>query len=719
MLAVGGDLMANRPKFWDNFLSSIQTNAVAVAVVVIVLMMFVPTGKVFISIAMVLNLAIAFIILLTVIYTPHAADLSSFPRVILLETLFGLAVNISSTKLILTADKNGADATMANQSIMVKTFANIVAGDNLVVGFIIFIVLIVVQVVVITKGAARVSEVSARFTLDSMNNKMFDIQNELNSGAITEEEAKRQKAQIRKEIDFYSAMDGSSKFVSGNVKVGIFITALNLVGGIITGMTTGHMSFQEAIQDYAKLTIGDGLMSQLPSLMISFATGLLVTGSSTSELIGDQLKREFTISGTIYIIVGSALTIMGIAFHNMSSLILIPIGGGCIYMGIRLQNTKKKEEEKKVAEAQAAKSAKQTGGSPDDISPIVTLDPLSLDLGYALIPLVDKEKGAELLERVTRIRRECGLDLGLIVPPIRIRDNMSLDPSEYSFKIRGIEAGRSKLHLGYYMCMNTSNVPKDKELPGEKTKDPAFGMEAIWVPEERRAEAEKVGYTVVDPPTIIATHLTEIIHHHAADILDRQEVSSIIAKVKEQNPVIVDEVLSGDHKFTYGEIEQVLKNLLAEQVSIRNMVVILETLANFAPITKDPWLLTEKVREALGLQICLQYVDDDKTLRVLTIAQPLAKTILEHKVSEPGSKPFVAFDPATGRKFISAMSSTIAAVRATSYVMPIILCPAEVRQLVKSATEREMPDIVVLSVNEVVAAGNEIKLETIGEINVE
>jgi len=722
MLAVGGDLMANKPKIWSSVISSIQNNAVAVAVVLTVIMMFAPAVKEIISISMILNLSISIIIVLTVIYTKHAADFSSFPRVILLETLFGLAINISSTKLILMNPVSGSGNAidMSGQSIMVKSFADIVAGDNVVIGFIMFIVIIVVQVAVITKGAARVSEVSARFTLDSMNNKMFDIQNELNSGAITEEEAKRQKAQIRKEIDFYSAMDGSSKFVSGNVKVGIFITALNLVGGIITGMTAkgNALSFADAFKSYAKLTIGDGLMSQLPSLLISFATGLLVTGSSSSELIGDQIKEEFSIDGTIYIIVGGTLLLMGLVFHNLATLLLFLIGGMFIFVGTRLRRDKKKESETKEAADKAAKASKQTGGSPDEISPIITLDPLALDLGYALIPLVDEKKGAELLERVKRIRREAGLDLGFVVPPIRIRDNMSLDPSEYSFKIRGIEAGRSKLHLGYYMCMNTSGIPNDHEITGEKTKDPAFGMDAIWIPEEKRMEAEKAGYAVVDPPTIIATHLTEIIRGHAADILSRQEVSAIIAKVKETYPVIVDEVLSGDHKFTYGEIEQVFKNLLSEQVSIRNMVVILETLANFAPITKDPWLLTEKVREALGLQICLQYADEEKTLHVLTLAQPLAQKILEHRVAEPGSKPFVAFDPVDGRKYINAMSSTIAAAKSQNY-MPIVLCPAEVRQLVKASTEREIPGLVVLSVNEVVAAGTEIKLETIGEINVQ
>lgn len=709
-----------RSNFLNNLLSS-QNSLIAVAVVITVLMMFIPLSKGLIDIAMVLNMAISLTILLTVIYTKRAAEFSSFPRLILLVTLFGLAINISSTRLILTGYQ-GHGRLMNGQSEMVKAFAQIATGNSELVGFIIFIILIVVQVVVVTKGATRVSEVTARFTLDSMNNKMFDIQNELNSGIITEEEASRKKAQIRQEVDFYSAMDGASKFVSGNVKAGIFITALNLVGGFITGMVLGGMTFQEALSSYIHLTIGDGLISQLPALMLSFATGMLVTGGSSDEVIGEQLKQNFSVSGTVYVIVGTALIVMGLAFHNLSAVVLIPIGALFIFVGLRMRSILEKEEEKKKsglgAGGTAVSGGKKAGGSAEEVSPVVNLPELSLDLGYTLVPLVDREKGAELLERVTRIRREEALDLGLVVPPIRIRDSMSIDPEEYSFKIRGIEVGRAKLKLGYYMCLNTGNVPKERQIPGEKTHDPAFGMEAVWIPEEKRVEAEKVGYAVIDPPTIIATHLTEIIKRHAADILTRQTVSSIVTKIKETNPVIVDEVLSGEHKFTYGEIESVLKNLLEEQVSIRNMVTILETLANFAPITKDSYFLTEKVRQALGAQICLQYTDEHKTLHVLRLSQPLSEKILEHRVEQPGQKPFVAFDPVDGRNYIDAMSSSIAAVRDRNF-LPIVLCVDEVRQLVKSSTEREIPGLVVLSVSEVMAAGGEIKVETLGDINVQ
>lgn len=707
----------------NKVLSFISGNAVAVAVIMTVLMMFIPLNKVIIDIAMAINLAIAFIILLTVIYTSRASDFTSFPRVTLLVTLFGLAINIASTRLILTHPVgNGASlGSIPGQSALVQAFASIVTGKNIVVGFIIFIILIVVQVVVVTKGAGRVSEVSARFTLDSMNNKMFDIQNELNSGAITEEEASKRKEQIRREVDFYSAMDGSSKFVSGNVKAGIFITVINLVGGIITGMIGNDqipgMDFGQAFRSYANLTIGDGLMSQLPALMLSFATGILVTGSSADEVIGEQLKKNFSVSGTAYVIVGAALAVMGVAFFGGATFVLVPVGGIFIYVGLRMQKMQKVEKQKEETKIQAAKNKKQVGSSPDDMS-VAQPDPLSLDLGYALVTLVDKEKGAELLERITRIRREQALDLGLVIPPIRIRDSMNIEPDEYSFKIRGIETGRSRLKLGNYMCLNTGSVKKEHIMSGEKTYDPAFGMEAIWLPENKRAEAERVGYAVIDPPTIIATHLTEIIRRNAADILTRQEVSSIINKVKETNPVVVDEVINGPDKLSYGQIEAVLKCLLEEQVSIRNMVVILETLSNFAPISKDPYLLAEKVRHALGAQICLQYADERKVLPVLMLSQTLAENIMDHKAVIAGQKPFVAFNPVEGRNYIEAMSASIVAAREKNY-LPIVLCPDEVRQLVKSSTERELPGTIVLSISEVNAAGNSIKVECIGEINVQ
>ena len=706
--------MPEKQTLGKTIFSFITSNILPVAALVVVMFMFIPLGKTVIDIMMVINLAVSFVILLTVVYMKRAADFSSFPRVVLLVTLFGLAINVASTRNILM-NPVSPSGIMTGQSEMVQAFANIVAGDNVIIGFIIFIILIVVQVLVVTKGADRVSEVSARFTLDSMNSKMFVIQNQMQSGSITEDEANLKIAQLRQEIDFYSAMDGSSKFVSGNVKAGIFITVVNLVGGMITGIMAG-LSPMDALNSYAKLTIGDGLMSQLPALLLSFSTGLLVTGSSSEEFLSDQLKKQFSLDGTIYCIVGAALAVLGFAFHNGSTFYLVGIGAVLVIFGARIKKSQETQAvAKKAAEAES-RSKKQTGSGPEDLSPVVKLDELSLEIGYALFPLVDKEKGAEILERITKIRREEAHDLGLVVPPIHIIDQMELEPEEYSFKIRGIEVGRSRLKIGYYMCLNTGNVPKDKIIVGEQTRDPAFGMEAIWLPESRKLEAEKAGYAVIDLPTILATHLTELIKRHAANILTRQEVKNIVEKIRESNPVVVDEVMSGEHKFTYGEIEAVLKNLLAEQVSIRNMVTILETLGDYGKITRDIWQLSEKVREALGAQICSQYVDENKVLHVMNLSQELSQKILEHRAEVPGKKPFVAFDPVDARRFISAMGKYISAVRDRNF-LPIVLCPDEVRLLVKSATEREIPGLVVLSIGEVMAAGPDIKVEALGEIN--
>lgn len=707
--------MAEKRGSSGSILNFVLRNSLAVGVIVVVLFMFIPLPTAFIDLAMVINLALSFIILLTVIYMKRAADFTSFPRVVLITTIFGLAINISSTRNILVHPVK-TSGHMAGQSEMVQAFANIVAGDKVLIGFIIFIILIVVQVLVITKGADRVSEVTARFTLDAMNNKMFTIQNQINNGSITEEEGELKINQLRQEIDFYSAMDGSSKFVSGNVKAGIFITVVNLIGGIVTGTMAGA-SITDALDSYAKLTIGDGLMSQLPSLLLSFSTGLLITGSNDGDLLSDQLKEQFSANGTIYVIVGATLVALGLAFHNGATATLVPIGILFIFVGSRLSHLKTKEEEQKTVEAEKAKNSPQKGnGGPEEISPVVKLDELSLEIGYALIPLVDDEKGAELMSRVKRIRREAALDLGLVIPPIHIMDQMELSPEEYSFKIRGIEAGRGRLKLGHFMCLNTGNVPKDREIVGEKTKDPAFGMDAIWLPDSKRLEAEKAGYAVIDAPTIIATHLTELIRRNASKILSRQSVSAIIEEIKKTNPVVVDEVTTGDHRFSYGEIEAVLKNLLEEQVSIRNMVVILETLGDYGKLTRDPWTLTEKVREALGAQICQQYADENKVLHVLNLSQSLAQKILDHRADMPGKGPIVAFDPVDARNYISTMSNAVAAVRERNY-LPIILCPSEVRRLVKSSTELEMPGIIVLSINEVMAASPNIKVESLGEIN--
>ena len=701
----------------EKFLSFVSKYALGITLVFIIVMLVIPFPNFLVDIFMTSNLLFSIILLLTVLYTPRASSLSSFPQIILLFTIYGIGINVASTRLILTADgTKGLAALSQNQSAMVQAFANIVANDNIVIGFVIFIIFIVVQVLVITKGAGRVSEVAARFTLDSMSTKQFDIDNQLSQGSITEEEARIQKEQLRRDIDFYSNMDGASKFVSGNVTAGIFITVINLVGGFLVGMLQYKLSWTDALNLYSKLTIGDGLLSQLPSLLLSFSTGLLVTGDKSNENLGEKISKEFTVESRIFTIAGTVLLLMAIAFHNKTALFLIPIGGLVIFYGYNLTKKKEKDAIKKAQEEQKAREqSMQVKNNPesDSVSP---LDPLQLQIGYALIPLVDKEKGAELLERITRIRKECANEMGLPVPRIRIIDNMSLDPNVYSFQIRGIEVASSTIRLGYYMCMNTGSVTE--EIAGEKTKDPAFGMPAIWVPEENRSEAEQAGYAVVDPPTLIATHITEVIRAHAAEILGRQEVETLINSVKEQNPIVVNEVLHGEQrKFSYGDIEKVLQGLLREQVSIRNMVTILETLANFGSISSDPYFLTEKVREALGVQICLQYADSDKHLRVINLGQDWVNLISENiHIPQDGSAPFVGFDLETGRQWTKCVSEKIAQTRSLGY-MPIILAAHQIRPYVHYLLESEMSGVVVLSDSEVLKAGKSIQLEVLGEIS--
>lgn len=677
---------------------------VAIGAIVMVMMLIVPLPSVLLDLLLALNLVLNLLILLIVLYTRRATDFSVFPTLILVSTVFGLGLNVSSTRLILSGH--------GKEVHMVKAFSTFVVGntkgsEGLVIGFVIFIILIAVQAFVITKGSTRVAEVAARFTLDAMPTKNMSIEAEYNSGAITEEEARARKVEIQKEADFYGAMDGASKFVSGNVKIGIFITVINIVAGLIFGMIFRGEAFGAAIATYASLTIGDGLLSQLPSLFVSVATGLIVTRSVSDGTLGSDIKSQFSRNAKVYYV--GAGTMMGIAIlPGFPWYVLIPIAAALAYVGRQLQSADAASFKKSIEKAEQ-KEKEKTGENPADMSPVVPLDPLSLELGYGLIPLVDKDKGAELLERVTRIRRESALDLGLVVPRIRIIDNMRLEPSEYCFKIKGVEVARGRIRMGWYLGINPGGVSED--LPGEKTTDPTFGLPAIWIADENRERAERAGYTVVDPPSIIATHLTEIIKRHASEILGRQEVQSIVETIKKDYPAVVDEVMK---LCSLGEIQKVLQGLLREQVSIRNMVVILETLADYRPVTKDSTVLIEKVRQSLSRQICLQFVDDARTLHVLTIEPSLVQKIVESRV-DTVQGPIAALEPAVQRAWIRSLSRSVASVQQAGYV-PIILCPEEARILVKSSTEREIPDLVVLSVPEI---ANDIKVEAIGEIKQE
>ena len=681
---------------------------IAFTVVVVILMIIVPLPTVLLDLLMALNLTFTLTVLLIVLFTARATDFSVFPSLLLVSTIFSIALNVSSTRLIFTMGKqfNGA---------MIRAFSSFVIGssgtEGLVIGFVIFIIIIAVQAFVITKGAQRVAEVSARFKLDSHPTKSMSIDAEYNSGVITDEEAKERKKQLQREDDFYGAMDGSNKFVSGNVKVGIFITILNVVAGMIIGMIFRGEPFVEALQTYTTLTIGDGLLSQLPSLFLSVATGLLVTRMVDEGSFGEDIEKQFSQIGWIYFVAAATLGVLGV-LPGFPHVILFLLAVGLAFVGWKIDRSGKinKAAKEKTATAQGQASQKQNGELPGEISPIVPLDPLSLELGYALIPLVDKEKGAELLERITLIRRESALDLGLVAPRIRIIDNMRLEPSEYCFKIKGVEVARGKIRMGWYLSINPGGVLE--ELPGERTTDPTFGLPAVWISEENRERASRAGYTVVDPPAIIATHLTEIIKRHAAEILGRQDVQAIMDALRKEYPAVIDEVAK---VCSLGEVQKVLQGLLREQVSIRNTVVILETLADFRPITSDVSILVEKVRQALGRQICLQYADENKILHVLTIEPSLSQKITESRI-DTITGPVAALEPAEQRSWIRALVQAVTVVQKNGF-LPIVLAPeASARVLVKNSTNREIPDLVVLSIPEI---AKDIEVEVLGEISLE
>ena len=679
------------------FLKEGSDALVAVGVILVVMMLIIPLPAIILDTLQSSNLVLSLLILLIVLYTVRALDFSIFPTILLVSTVLSLALNISSTRLILSKGGNF-------DGRIVRAFGSFVTGssgtEGLVIGIIIYIIIIAVQFLVITKGATRVAEVAARFTLDSLPGKQMAIDAEYSNGSISEQEAQHRKRDLQKEVDFYGAMDGASKFVQGNVTVGILITIVNIVGGLLVGLTIHGETLTEAVNTYVSLTIGDGLVSQFPSLLVSTATGLIVTRAVSDGSFGQDLARQFARQDKIYWIAAVFLLLLAL-LPGFPWYVLIPLAALSIVMAFRLGRSRKQSEEKTAAVRQ------EPADTSRDFPKVAPLDPVSLELGYGLVPLVDKEQGAELLERITKIRREIVLDLGLIVPRIRIIDNMRLEPSEYCLKIRGVEVGRGLLRMDHFLCINPGGVKT--EIEGEKTTDPAFGLPAIWVSERDRDRAERAGYTVVDPPSIIATHLTELIKRNSANILGRQEVKSLLDGLREDYSAVVEEVRE---TLGLGDIQKVLQGLLKEQVSIRNMVSILETLADFAKVAKDdiPYLI-EKVRQGLARQICLQYADDEKIIHVITLQPELEQEIIESR-QPTAAGPIPALPPEVQRLWVKASLNTVRKVQEMGY-LPIVLTQEISRVLVKTGLRRDIPELVVLSVPEIIS---EVNVESLGTI---
>ena len=666
---------------------------IAFGVVFVVMMLIIPLPTVILDLLMAVNLMLSLLIILLVLYNSDPLEFSIFPTVLLISTVFGLALNVSSTRLILGegAEFNGR---------IIRAFATFVVGtegsQGLVIGFIIFIILVAVQFMVITKGATRVSEVAARFALDGLPAKQMAIDAEYSAGAITEEETRSRKKHLDDTVQFYGSMDGATKFISGTVKVSIVITMVNIIGGLIVGTTIHGEPLQQALGTYVSLTIGDGLVSQVPILLVSVATGLIVTRSISEGSFGSDVQSQFSRQSRIYFVAAAFMALMGI-LPGFPWYLMFPLALLTGFLAYRL-NRRGAAESEAVPESAPEET--------QEISPVVPLDPISLELGFGLIPLVDKDQGAELLERVTRIRKESALDLGLVVPRIRIMDNMRLEPSEYTFKLRGTEVGRGTIRMGHLMAINPGGERESPE--GEPTTDPAFGLPAKWITEASRERAERAGFTVVDGPSIIATHLTEILKKHAGEIIGRQEIRAMLDTLKNDYPAVVEEVTKA---FSLGEIQKILQGLLDERVSIRNLVVILETLGDFSSISKNTSYLVEKTRQALRRQLSLQYADEKKVIHALTIAPAVEKVIIESR-TESAAGDTAALDAVFHRRWINAAVNAVQTAQSAGQ-WPLILCSEAARPLVRSSTIRDLPELVILSVPEIADGFN---IETLGEI---
>ncbi|MEJ5360434.1 MAG: flagellar biosynthesis protein FlhA [Spirochaetota bacterium] len=667
-----------------------------IGVIAVVTMLVIPLPTFLLDFLMAISIMLGILILLVVMYVPRSFDFSVFPALLLITTVYRLALNVSSTRLILL---QGA----AFDGKIIRTFGEFVVGGNYVIGFIVFVILVAVQFIVITKGATRTAEVAARFTLDAMPAKLMSIDSDLSNGIINEEEALRRRREVRKEADFYGAMDGASKFVQGDVKVGIIITIVNIIGGFIIGMVMRGESFDVAVHTYTLLSIGDGLVAQIPSLLITTATGIIVTRAVSEDSLGKDLSAQLGSQPRALMLTAAALGLSAIipGFPKIT-LILLALGIGAL--GYLLKQTEEEQIEKtKIEQKEAALKTHK----PESVIPLIQVDPLEVEIGYSLIPLADPDQGGTLLDRITNIRRRSALEMGLIVPPIRIRDNMELAPQDYSILIKGVEVGHGSLQVGKLMAMDPGTVME--KIEGVEFTEPVFNLKAIWIDPDNRDVAERRGYTVVDCPTIIATHLTEIIRRHADEILGRQEVQQLIDTIKNDYPAVVNELV-GDKKLSIGEIQKVLQNLLRERVSIRNMVTILETLASYSDYTKDIGLLTEYVRVALARQICREYADKNNTLSVITV-DPEIETIIRSSIHEdPVEGRIVSLDPDTHRDVLDSLLGSYSKARSAGFA-PVYLVSPHIRSVLFTLLEREVPDPVVLSYNEIVP---EIRVNVIG-----
>ena len=668
---------------------------VAAYLLAAIVMLIVPIPSFLLDVLLAINISFAFVILFVCMFSKEVLEMSFFPTILLFTTIFRIALNVSSTRLILSTGDPGN---------VVAVFGSFVGGGDLIIGVIVFIILIIIQFMVINKGSERVAEVTARFTLDAMPGMQMAIDADLNTGAITDAEAKRRRDKIQEESSFFGAMDGAVKYVKGDATAGLIITVVNIVGGIAMGMLRGGMEMGEALDHYTILTIGDGLVSQIPSLLISLSTGILVTKGSKDADFGTVLvKQLFGIPKALYL-VGITLILLGI-FTPLQWYLFCGLGAIFIVVGNMIAKTIGMEKiDAEVAEEEAAAEEIR---QPENVNSLLQVDPIELEFGYGIIPLADVNQGGDLLDRVVMIRRQIALELGTIVPIIRLRDNIQLNPNQYIIKIKGIQVSEGEVLFDHYMAMNPGYV--EEEITGIPTFEPSFHLPAIWITESQRERAESMGYTVVDPPSIIATHLTEIIRQHIAELLTRQDVQHLVDNMKETNPSLVDELVP--KMLGLGEIQKVLQNLLKEGISIRDLLTVFETLADYAQTTRDTDILTEYVRKSLKRAISNRYFPPNETTSVITLDPKLEKEIMASvKQTEQGS--YLTLDPDKTKAIMNAVGKEAQKLENLGKNAIIVTSPI-VRTYFKRLTEDYYRDLIVISYNEI---ESNVELQSVGMV---
>ena len=672
---------------------------ISVGIMGILMIMIIPLPTMVLDLFLALNITLAVLIILVTIYASRPLDFSVFPSLLLITTLFRLSLNIASTRLILLEGHTGPSAA----GEVINSFGSFVVGGNPTVGLVVFVILVVINFVVITKGSGRIAEVAARFTLDAMPGKQMAIDADLNSGLIDEGEARSRRASISKEAEFYGAMDGASKFVRGDAIAGIVITLINIIGGLIIGVLQKDLTLAKAVENYTLLTIGDGLVSQIPALIISTGAGILVSrASSEGQNIGSEVASQIGLQPRALAIASGVILLFGFA-PGMPFFPFAILSGIIFFVSI---NIKRKKAEERIEAAEATEEKAEAQG-PEDIQRLLPLDSLEMEIGYGLITIVDDKTQGNLLDRIRALRKQFAVDMGMVIPSIHIRDNLELRPNEYAFCIKGNEVAKGEIMADHLLAINPGDAKM--KLEGIQTKDPAFGLPAVWIDPEKKSEAQLAEYTVVEPASVITTHLSEVVRQHGHEFLGRQEVQSLLDNVSKTDPKVVEELTPG--LLNLGAVQKVLQNLVREQVSIRDLLTVIETLADYAPLTKDTDILTEYVRQRLSRTITKPYLEGKKTLKVLNI-KPSIEELLTKGINQTDFGAYLSLGPSEANKIIHHVKKSLDSV-AAKIEQPVILCSTTVRRHLKKLCDSFQINVAVFSHNEIPGG---LQIQSLGEI---